>query len=89
MLPGLRAVPVLNRDVCLMRLTVSYERTRAVLDAREFLICLSVAVDKGDLSKFRARALVLLSHYPEAIHLNLIAAMAPDIWAEPEEDGRG
>lgn len=68
---------------------VPYERTRAVLDGREFLIQLSVAADKGDLSKFHARARALLRHYPEAVHLHLTAAMAPEIWADPDSVGRG
>ncbi|WP_408445318.1 BPSL0761 family protein [Paraburkholderia sediminicola] len=64
-------------------MTLPYERTRAVLGAQELLTQMACAQEDVDLNVLRKRARVLLRHFPERVHLQLSAAMAPEIWGEP------
>jgi hypothetical protein len=57
-------------------MTTPYERTRAVLGARQLLSDLAAAPDDADLGVFRGRARALLRH--------LSAAMISGIWADPD-----
>ncbi|WP_408533607.1 BPSL0761 family protein [Paraburkholderia fungorum] len=66
-------------------MTLPLERTRAVLDAREFLADLAPAPEEVNVDLFRRRAHMLLRRFPGHVHLQLSAAMAPGIWGEPEE----
>jgi hypothetical protein len=64
-------------------MTQPYERSNAVLRARDLLCELADTQDGSDLEAFRERSRALLRHYPEHVHLHLSAAMAPEIWGEP------
>jgi hypothetical protein len=66
-------------------MTIPAERTRAVLKARKFLTALATAQHDMSVDELRQQARALLRHYPEPIHLRLSAAMASDIWADPDE----
>ena len=65
-------------------MTTPYERTRAVLGARQLLSDLAAAPDDVDLEVFRGRARRLLRHFPEPVHFQLSAAMVFGIWADPD-----
>ena len=65
-------------------MTIPIERTIAVLNARQFLIELSVVQDDVDLEVLRKRARMLLRHFPERVHFHLSAAFVPEIWADPD-----
>jgi hypothetical protein len=55
-------------------MTIPIERTIAVLNARQFLIELSVVQDDVDLEVLRKRARMLLRHFPERVHFHHSAA---------------
>jgi hypothetical protein len=65
-------------------MTTPYERTRAVLGARQLLSDLAAAPDDADLGGFRGRARTLLRHFPEPVHFHLSAVMVSGIWADPD-----
>lgn len=67
-------------------MTMPEERTRAVLDAREFLERLA----RGELVGESPQALMtwskaLLRHYPENTHLRLASLALPAYWSSPED----
>ena len=67
-------------------MTMPDERTRAVLDAREFLGRMA----RGELAGESPQALTtwakaLLRHYPEDTHIRLASKALPAYWSSPEE----
>jgi hypothetical protein len=68
-------------------MTTPYERTRAVLGARQLLQKLAVAPEDANLENFREHARTLLRHFPEAFHLWLSSKAMPDIWSDPDAKG--
>lgn len=66
-------------------MTVPEERTRAVLQAREFLRDLVDRERTPDVPQaVRDEARRLLRHYPDAMHLRFAAHFAPQWWGRPE-----
>lgn len=67
-------------------MTMPAERTRAVLDTRDFLERLARAElveESPQTLKIWAKA--LLRHYPEDTHLRLASKALPAYWSSPEE----
>lgn len=64
-------------------MTTACERTKAVIETREFLQMLASSDDVNSRSHVRLAAVRLLRHYPLAIDLEVSAAALPDIWAAP------
>ena len=67
-------------------MTMPDERTRAVLDARDFLERMA----RGELAGESPQALTtwakaLLRHYPENTHIRLASKALPAYWSLPEE----
>ena len=67
-------------------MTMPDERTRAVLDTRDFLERLAGA-ELADESPqtLVAWAKALLRHYPEDTHIRLASKALPAYWSSPEE----
>ena len=64
-------------------MTTPDERTRAVVDTRQFLETLAEGDDITLIDLVRTVAVILLRHYPEDIDLDASAAALPAIWAPP------
>jgi hypothetical protein len=64
-------------------MTTPDERTRAVLDTREFLQTLAVGGEITIPGLVRSVAIGLLRHYPLGIDISISATVAPGVWAEP------
>jgi hypothetical protein len=67
-------------------MTMPYERTRAVVQAREFLEELMRSADVPE--SVRKEAHRLLRHYPSDSDLSLTALALPNWWANPGEEGK-
>jgi hypothetical protein len=65
-------------------MTIPFERTQSVLRARDLLMDLAAVHEDIDLEALRGRARTLLRHFPEPVHFQLSAALAPGIWADPD-----
>ncbi|WP_175701381.1 BPSL0761 family protein [Burkholderia ambifaria] len=65
-------------------MTTPYERTKAVIETREFLKLLASCDDVGGRSEIQAFAVRLLRHYPLDIDLDVSAAALPAVWVAPE-----
>ena len=61
-------------------MTIPYERTLAVLRTRDLLKELS-AGEYIDAETLQRRALSLLKHFPEPIHIDLSAAALAGVWS--------
>ena len=67
-------------------MTMPDERTRAVVDAREFLARLARAELVGESPQALVTwAKALLRHYPEDTHLRLVSKALPAYWSSPED----
>ena len=64
-------------------MTTPRERTKAVVDTREFLLMLASAEEVTVGGLVQTMALCLLRHYPLDIDLEISAAALPGIWAAP------
>lgn len=66
-------------------MTMPNERTRAVMQTREFLrdLLSAKATPKVPLA-IRQRALRCLRHYPETYHLTRAATALPESWGDVE-----
>lgn len=65
-------------------MTLPYERSRAVISTREFLLKVSSTYNNGYKripKEVRQMARMLLRHYPHAYELHEAAKAAPDIFA--------
>ncbi|HHX4057168.1 MAG: BPSL0761 family protein [Burkholderia contaminans] len=65
-------------------MTTAYERTKSVIETREFLRRLASSDDIVSCGHARSVAVRLLRHYPLDIDLKVSAAALPGIWAVPE-----
>lgn len=69
-------------------MTTPDERTRAVLDARRFLVQLAAHAEaKCSMAEVRETAQWLLRHYPGAADLYVTALALPLLWAPPQTGG--
>jgi hypothetical protein len=64
-------------------MTMPYERTKAVIDVREFLEMLASADEITIDGLVQSVAIGLLRHYPLNIDLDVSAAALPGVWAPP------
>ncbi|WP_346656398.1 BPSL0761 family protein [Burkholderia sp. COPS] len=67
----------------MLTMTPPRERTKAVVDTREFLLMLASA-DEVTVRGVQTMAMRLLRHYPLDIDLDVSAAALPGVWAIPE-----
>lgn len=65
-------------------MTIPYERTMAVLRARELLMDLAYGGNRRDKRTLQAHAKWLLKHYPDLHHMKLSARSLSDVWGDPE-----
>ena len=65
-------------------MTTAYERTKAVIETREFLQMLASADEVTIRGLVQSVAVCLLRHYPLDIDLEVSAATLPGVWAVPE-----
>ncbi|WP_342029103.1 BPSL0761 family protein [Paraburkholderia caballeronis] len=73
-------------------MTIPTERTKAVLDTRDFLKILSNAEEVTIPGLVQSVATSLLRHYPLVVDLDISASVLPSIWASPltlERDEKG
>jgi hypothetical protein len=62
--------------------TIPYERTQSLLQARQLLINLASG-DPPDWELVHYRARTLLRHFPEPADIALSGKVLPNIWAHP------
>jgi hypothetical protein len=63
-------------------MTTPAERTKAVVDTRDFLQMLSVAEQVTIPGLVQSVAIGLLRHYPLTVDLDVSASAIPGIWAQ-------
>jgi hypothetical protein len=65
------------------RVTIPYERTQALLMTRQLLRELAdgAHIEPDVLQR---RAVALLRHYPDALHVALSSEHLPGVWADPQ-----
>jgi len=71
-------------------MTTAHERTRSVIQTRQFLKALSSGLPAAGVpADVRREALRLLTHFPEDIHLDHAAIAWPQMWApvSPPREG--
>ncbi|WP_341875008.1 BPSL0761 family protein [Burkholderia pseudomallei] len=68
-------------------MTTAYERTKSVIETREFLQMLASADDLASCSHVQSVATCLLRHYPLNIDLEVSAAALPGVWCSPKANG--
>ncbi|MFM0329501.1 BPSL0761 family protein [Paraburkholderia strydomiana] len=64
-------------------MTTPAERTKAVVDVRDFLQMLSDAEEVTIRGLVQSVAVGLLRHYPSNVDLDASASVQPGIWAQP------
>ena len=64
-------------------MTTSHERTKAVVDTREFLPMLASADEVTIRGLVQTMAMCLLKHYPLDVDLDASTSALPGIWAAP------
>ncbi|MGF6635524.1 BPSL0761 family protein [Paraburkholderia sp. MM6662-R1] len=64
-------------------MTTPAERTKAVVDARDFLQMLSNAEEVTIRGLVQSVAIGLLRHYPSNVDLDASASALPGLWAHP------
>jgi len=69
-------------------MTLPYERHRAVINTREFLVQLCCGEIKRIPAEVRDQARRLLRHYPSPIDLDQAAEAAPDVFMRTAEGWR-
>jgi hypothetical protein len=70
-------------------MTLPYERTRSVINTREFLVELCCGEIKRIPKEVRDRARRCLRHYPSPVDLSIAAEGAPDVFTDSVEEWRG
>ncbi|MBC8745338.1 MULTISPECIES: BPSL0761 family protein [Paraburkholderia] len=65
-------------------MTTPYERTKSVIETRQFLQMLASADDVTIRGLVQSVAVCLLRHYPLDIDLEVSAAALPGVWVVPE-----
>ncbi|WP_081069353.1 BPSL0761 family protein [Burkholderia diffusa] len=66
-------------------MTTPYERTKAVIETREFLKLLASPDGVASRREIQAFAVRLLRHYPLDIDLGVSAAALPGLWTAPQQ----
>lgn len=66
-------------------MTTPHERTKAVVDTREFLLTLASADDVTIRGLVQTIAMCLLRHYPLDVDLEVSASVLPGIWDAPKQ----
>jgi hypothetical protein len=66
-------------------MTTPAERTKAVLETRDFLRTLAVADEITIPGLVRTVAVGLLRHYPLDVDIEVSASALPGIWAHPKQ----
>lgn len=66
-------------------MTTPAERTKAVLETRDFLRTLAVADEITISGLVRTVAVGLLRHYPLDVDIEVSASALPGIWAHPKQ----
>jgi hypothetical protein len=69
-------------------MTTPAERTKAVLNTRDFLELLSTAGKVEIPGLVQSVAIGLLKHYPLSNDLDISASVLPTVWAHPSTPGR-
>jgi hypothetical protein len=64
-------------------MTSPTERTKAVVDTRDFLQMLSVAEEVTIRGLVQSVAIGLLRHFPLNVDLDVSASALPGVWAQP------
>jgi hypothetical protein len=64
-------------------MTTPAERSKAVVDTRDFLQMLSAADEVTIRGLVQSVAIGLLRHYPMNVDLDVSASVLPEIWARP------
>lgn len=62
-------------------MTTAYERTKSVIETRQFLQMLASTDDVASRSHVQSVAIRLLRHYPLDIDLDVSATALPGVWA--------
>lgn len=65
-------------------MTTAHERTKAVVDTREFLQVLASADEITIRGLVQSVAVCLLRHYPLDADIEVSAAAIPEVWVVPE-----
>lgn len=65
-------------------MTTANERTKAVVDTREFLQVLASADEITIRGLVQSVAVCLLRHYPLDVDIEVSAAALPEVWCVPE-----
>lgn len=67
-------------------MTIPSERTRAVVETRQFLKMLAAGrMVGGSPERLQNYAASLLRHYPNDLDMHLTAAALPALWSPPKE----
>ncbi|WP_321815135.1 BPSL0761 family protein [Paraburkholderia sp. J69-2] len=66
-------------------MTTPDERTRSVVDTREFLELLARGGEITISGLVQSVAVGLLRHYPQHIDIDVSAVVLPSVWARPEQ----
>ncbi len=67
-------------------MTMPDERTRSIVQTREFLESLSAGAEgPGIPDSVKREAHRLLRHFPDDWHIAHVAAKVPQFWADPDE----
>jgi hypothetical protein len=64
-------------------MTTPAERTKAVLDTRDFLSLLAASPEVTIRGLVQSVAIGLLRHYPLNVDLDRSASVLPGVWAQP------
>ncbi|MFL9917974.1 hypothetical protein PQR75_21785 [Paraburkholderia fungorum] len=64
-------------------MTTPAERTKAVLDARDFLSLLAASPEVTIRGLVQSVAIGLLRHYPVKVDMDASASALPGVWAHP------
>jgi hypothetical protein len=64
-------------------MTTPTERTKAVVDTRDFLQMLSAGEEVTIRGLVQSVAIGLLRHYPLKVDLDVSASALPELWAQP------
>ncbi|MFM0002106.1 hypothetical protein PQR57_13895 [Paraburkholderia dipogonis] len=70
-------------------MTTPAERSKAVVDTREFLQMLSAAEEVTIRGLVQSVAIGLLRHYPMNVDLDVSASVLPEVWAHPTVERSG
>ncbi|MGF6654935.1 hypothetical protein OKW34_005525 [Paraburkholderia youngii] len=70
-------------------MTTPAERTKAVVDTRDFLQLLSNAEEVTIRGLVQSVAIGLLRHYPLNVDLAVSASALPEVWAQPTAERPG